>query len=314
MLNLIDVTKIKQFTQKNFHWEHSDERVLTDVELKNRVSLYYVIVLAITVAFLSRVFFVLAPRTEVWTWPLAWLSLFQDQRPFVIAIYSGLLLSLAATIFYPKIRGLRITVSLFLFFMIPAFYGGAGRAYHEFHALLFTSLCMIPLCFTEQSDAKERNLVFMRAAQACVLFSYFLSGVWKLRNFLNSLLSGMPLSELFQTLPHNIAWNIASGGKQTFLAEQIILMPPDVQFLLWCAVVYLEISCGLVIFRPRLMPLWGGLLLLFHGACALVMDIPYAPTAIITVTVLWVFSKPIMPLKEQAALLPLVGRLLKNRT
>jgi hypothetical protein len=219
----------------------------------------------------------LGEHTAFLPWPLTWLAFFPNQKVALSFLFAALVGSTASAIFFPWKRWVRLLNFILLFVMIPSYYLGTGRMYHEFYAWLITSFFLLPL---REDYAEEKKKFCWNFAQAGLLFIYFISGTWKIRSALEGLSDGMTWKDFCESLGGNIAANVVAGGGLPRVGRWLMTAPDSLQLVLWLTAFLIEILVWVPLWKRRWMPLYGVLLILMHLGIFLAMDILYAPTVV----------------------------------
>jgi hypothetical protein len=112
------------------------------------------------------------------------------------------------------------------------------------------------------------------AAQALVLLFYTLAGLWKVRSGLLALIDGEEGNFAPRGLALQLADRMLLAGTKPLLADAAI----SYYWLIWpmfIGLMYCQLTAVLTALRPRLHMIWGYLLISFHLATWLLMEINF---------------------------------------
>ena len=215
-------------------------------------------------------------ETFLWLWPISWLDLFKEPSiPFYILIILGGVLSIACAL-TTHFRLLRILCFISFFFSLSANLSSV-RIVHYYHAVLFTSFWLIfmNLNKTQSSFTKERNQFYLWVTQLSFLGTYFLTGLWKLRKFITSLIEmGWKETKCLET---NFALTHIFYNANTSFYKKLLALSEHFGNFLWIGVILFQLSCHVAAWFPSTQRFFALMIMLFHIVTALSMQIVYTP-------------------------------------
>jgi hypothetical protein len=188
-----------------------------------------------------------------------------------------------------------------------------GQITHYWHAWFLSSLVLILLPRGWQNaehdlDRLRQVLFVLWGAQAMVLLSYSMSGLWKLVFGLGQLSFGLANTFSPTALARHTIEQFLESGAMGVLGPWLIAHP-WAGWPLFLGALYLELFAFYAAFRPSLLLPWGLGLIIFHTMVYLTMAINFSYAALLLVIL--VVSSPFRPLHVRwfavAADLPLFG-------
>ncbi|WP_435137756.1 hypothetical protein [Formosa sp. A9] len=241
-------------------------------------------------------------------WPIV---PFQDvpTNIMVLCLHINMFIAFASLCFYGQSFLLKLYAFVTYFFYV-AFAHSFGKIDHVLHLPLMILFGYLLMPSKRIDQYKAKTILVFASLQFFLLFSYTLTGLWKLFWGVVQYVQGevsvfSPLS-LRNTLVYQFHVNTP-----TLLGEWLI----EHYYLGWIAfwmVLYLEVCSVWVFFKANLHKIWGVLLIALHLAIALIMDVVMF-TAPITLGVLLLMSPFYKPSNVKTTLLSfpiisLVGR------
>lgn len=208
-------------------------------------------------------------------WPIQWMNLFHTPSVILtVLIFFGLLTTLLCVLL-PYLRHIRFLC--FLFF----FQTTAVHIYNEHHALighsnyaaLFISFWLIFIKPTPSQNTlqKNRNRLYLWAAQVSLLGTYFLTGLWKIRDFISCSLENGGCSV------NCLAPNIALGLIYKNMRDNFHIIGLEIAEqwgpFLWALLMLFQISAPLAAWFPSILRIYGCMIILFHISTGALMDI-----------------------------------------
>ncbi|MCY4512934.1 MAG: hypothetical protein OXB86_04530 [Bdellovibrionales bacterium] len=217
-------------------------------------------------------------RTD-WIWSVSWMSFIPEKFPVVLAfVLAGFLFSMIGVLF-PHKKWLRVFVFLLVFQSLALKYSPI-KIGHSSHILLFTSFWLIFINLNNKSKEliKEQNKLYLWAIQVSFLGAYFLTGLWKLRDFMGYLMK-MDWSEIPRCLGANFADEYISYNLESPFYEGVlkVLEWPFINHLLWLGVILFQVCVLVVAWFPPLQRVCGLLIILFHVSTFIFMDLRFLP-------------------------------------
>jgi hypothetical protein len=250
----------------------------------------------------------LAPR-----WPVFWLR-FVDPKAGIAAILWLHLLGGILAVTLSRYRWARIVIFVSLLeHMALKFSFGAVNHGDHLGVLIGFVLIFLPAGWEARGAAGRKvraaTLLVFSGAQAMILLTYSMAGMWKAGGILQQWIMG----ELFTYLhPEGLARQVAAKMIEDDSASVLgpwLIEHPWVGWLPGIAAIYLELFALWVVARPSLHRAWGLGLALLHLGTHLVMGIGF-PQNTLWLALFLVLSpfQPIEPSWRQAAGdLPVLG-------
>jgi hypothetical protein len=209
---------------------------------------------------------------------------------------------------------------LFVFagiWQVHALASSFGIVSHPWYGWMFTSLIfvLLPDSIWRNEPAHETRRTFLLViwwAQAYIMLTYTLSGIWKLLVGLQQTAAG----EVSGFAPMGLAYQIADWlpkiqGEAIF--GPFIITHPYIGWAMYLVVQYMQIFAIYTMIRPSLQKLWCIELVLFHFGTFLLMGITFSP--FIPLLLALFFFSPFIPeavsWRQIAFELPIVGQLLQ---
>src|SRR5690606_35912333 len=131
----------------------------------------------------------------------------------------------------------------------------------------------------DRTDLKKSQFLW-GSAQSIFLFLYFLSGVWKVREFVRGFYIDEYTNPL-ATLPFQLAKNVVELKPLLPIAEKIISAPSWISGTLWLGVIAIEAGAIIAILRPQLRPHWGLAIIVLHFSIYLTMQVNFFPAVML---------------------------------
>lgn len=254
-------------------------------------------------------------------WPLAWVEWLSLEYISVILVLK--LAFVAATlgaVFFHHHRWARILLFVALW-QVHAFESSFLALNHQWYLLLYTSCIFIFLPNIWHTDiahvahdARRRFLLFIWGAQAIVMLTYTLAGLWKFVFAYGQYMAG----EVHTFAMEAFAYQVANWGPR--LQEDALLAPfiinnPEVAWPFYALLPFLQLFAIWVMVRPSLQRVWAVLLILFHIGTFLAMHISF--TQFVFILAILFFNSPFVPARTTARELlydlPVIGHLLSWR-
>jgi predicted DCC family thiol-disulfide oxidoreductase YuxK len=243
-------------------------------------------------------------------WPIQWVSdLGLNNEIFTIIQVLFISASLLAFI-VPQFRLVRILVTISLL-CYSAYTNSFGKVDHGWHLYLWVSFAFVFLPNRKASEKALRYLMTFVFAQFIVLFSYTMSGFWKLLYGLMQWRGGETSIFSLDSLSNQVAQRLIQTNSESVIGD-FIVQNEWPGFIMLLSAVFLELFSVLILFRSRLHQVWGLSLILMHTGIYLAMTISFY-NSIVVVGLLFVLSpfavhRPFVT-KHTLADLPLIGNL-----
>lgn len=255
----------------------------------------------------------LAPR-----WPVFWLR-FVVTRAGVAAILWLHLLGGLLAVTLSRYRWARVVVFVSLLeHMALVFSFGAVNHGEHLRVLVSFVLIFLPAGWQARGAADRRvrtaTLLVFSGAQALILLTYSMAGMWKAGGILEQWIRGEPVTYLHpQGLAHQVAAKMIEDGAPSLLGPWLV-GHPWAGWLPGVAAVYLELFALWVVARPSLHRAWGLGLAFLHLVSHLTLGVGF-PQNTLWLALFLVLSpfRPRRPDWRQAALdLPVLGAWLRR--
>lgn len=210
-------------------------------------------------------------------WPVAWYSVVGTPGTQTIVLGGYLSAALAAAV-APGSRTARVAYAVMLLEYM-ALVNSFDKINHNLHAWLFVAIVLILLPGgwargTLDRGRKVHLLTVFWSAQLVVLFTYTLTGIWKVGfaglHLLQGHRSGLDLS----AFSNIVADRLLQTDQDTILGE-LFVHNQIPGWGLYLATMYIETASVLIAFRPRLHRAWGLGLIGFHVGTQLVMGFTF---------------------------------------
>jgi hypothetical protein len=236
----------------------------------------------------------------------------------VPVVLGGYLVATLVAMLCPERRPARAAYALALLLAMGVT-NGFGKIGHDMHAWFYMSAALALLPNGPWDDVRSvgRRHVFLTivwAGQLFVLFTYTLTGLWKVHAAVDALFT--PATSGFEPdgFSYILADRILKTDQQTVLGD-FVLQHPWTGWALYVGTMYLESASILIAFRPRLHRAWGLGLIGFHIGTRLAMG--FAFTAPVALLALFLVQSPAAPervtLGEAVRDLPGVHVLVRRR-
>lgn len=245
-------------------------------------------------------------------WPLAWAADLNFDLVAELLTLATLVTALVALQFRHRYFPRFAFAALFL--LSATIVNSAGGINHPYHAWFWVGavFAFLPEGRIETMGRAQRlsYLTTFLTAQLLFMLFYTMAGLWKVVFGARSALAGQPGNFSFEALSWTIADRTLQTGTTPLLADLIISYP----IIAWpgfVAVMYIQLFALHIVFRPRLVVIWGYGLIAFHIGTWLLMEIIFVQHVFLLV-LLMVLS-PMAPRtthwRAVVSDLPLIGRL-----
>lgn len=213
-------------------------------------------------------------------WPAGWIDQASPRGGIdvVLVAYTATTLLVAAV---PRSRIARAAFSLALFQYIAVKFG-FGKINHAFHTWLFTSMVLVLLpsarAWRRPTPALRRQVLqVVWSAQVLLLFTYTLTGLWKLYYALDAVFLSTRIGAFHpRGFSLIVAQDMLITNRQTLLGETLVANH-WVGWVLFNGTIFLQVTSLLAALRPRLHRLWGAGLLAFHLGTQVAMGFTFMP-------------------------------------
>lgn len=212
-------------------------------------------------------------------WPARWIDR-GDPGAGIDAVLVAFTVAAVAVAFWPASRLLRgaYAVALLEYLAVRM---GFGKINHDLHAWLFASLVFValpsaPTWARPTGPSRRSFLAVVFAAQALVLFSYSLTGLWKVAHAVRALFTPATSGFEVDAFSRIVAERLLQTDQQVLLGD-LVIDRPVLGWALYLGTMYLELFALVALVRPRLHRAWGCGLLAFHLGTELVMGFTFVP-------------------------------------
>ena len=243
-------------------------------------------------------------------WPASWID-GTDPRTGIGIVLGAVLVSAIWVAVAPQQRAARIAFAV-TFLQYVAVVNGFGKIVHNLHGVLYLSVALIflPKGPWERGTtvaSRQQLLTVVWVAQALLLFSYTMTGVWKvlytMYDAIHPQITSMLAVDGFSVL---LATRVAITEQNPVLADAVIDRP-WLGWFLYVGTIYLETASFLVIFRPRVHRFWGFGLISFHIGTQLLMGFTFTQNIALLVLFLVVSPLTVEPAPPLAVVRDLPG-------
>lgn len=178
----------------------------------------------------------------------------------------------AASIFFTRnlvLRVLTFIISFFYFFELYKF----EHETHAWHFMIYVSFFLI---FIDNSSRKRglKDLFGFWAIQFVILFTYSLSGFYK---FAASFFTSGNNMGYFnpEGMSNLLAYRVLENNHAIRPITQFLIEHKTISFSLGLLALFVELFSILIFFQPKLIRIWGLLLVAIHFFSLIVMDIDF---------------------------------------
>lgn len=211
---------------------------------------------------------------DVALWPVAWAAPYVGDRAASVFIVFTFSVGLLA-VFAPRYRSVRCLAALSALFH-AALLNSSGSISHSWHEMVWIAamLCLLPSNKAEGRSADVQSILVVASVCLMILFFYSLSGAYKFAYAIGAAVQG----EFGGFSPFAMAHTVARRAMQTLSAPplaDLIVYNPWLGWPLYLSTYYIELFAILIAFRPRLIRLWGVLLIAFHLGTAAFLNIAF---------------------------------------
>jgi len=250
----------------------------------------------------------LAPR-----WPVAWLRLV-DTRAGVGAILWLQLAGGVLAVAFSRYRWARVVVFVSLLEILGLdFSFGAVNHGNHLGVLIAFVLIFLPAGWHVRGSAGRKvrvsTLLVFSGAQAMILLTYSMAGMWKAGGILDQWVRGEAVTYLHpRGLAQQVAAKMIEDDAPSVLGPWLVAHP-WVGWLPGIAVIYLELFALWVVARPFLHRAWGLGLALFHLVSHLTLGVGFPQNVLwlALFLVLSPFRPPVPDWRRAVDDLPLLG-------
>lgn len=207
-------------------------------------------------------------------WPIFWLERVNADIAIELIGIASILSSVVALIFRESVWArAAFFVTFFFAATVPNSLGGINHPYHAWFWVGAIFMCL-PSGDPQKFNRAEKMsyLTTVLTAQALILLFYTMAGAWKIVIGLIALIGGVPGNFSFGALSWTLADRVVQTGTDPLLAD-FVITNPEIAWILFGGVMYIQLFAVVAAFRPRLHILWGLALISFHIGTWVLMDI-----------------------------------------
>jgi len=284
---------LKDKIQSHFFWKHAngafslfDKPVeIIYSKIVSNIKYSYIFFLFLIFTQLSNKNYVLHESMLDPLWPML---LFKNISPVSIALFCQISLIVGFILLtrYYNNRFLKGFVFI-IYFLYLAFLNSFGKINHGHHLALMILFCFMLMPGNKVANYKEKTILLFASAQFFLLFSYSLTGFWK----------------LFWGIVEFFTKDVSLFSPLSFrniLIEQFQLTNPPllgtwflehyyIGYIFYCVVVVIELFAVFAFFKSSLHKIWGVLLIGMHLGIHLVLNVNMYP-AIMAIGLLLLMS------------------------
>lgn len=277
------IDQIKKIERKIYTFFFSDHSsyIFSSKKLDILLRIFYCVSLALIIhEFSYRVSYPswLENNFIDWSWPVMWLlNYFESKFIILFTVFCLSVFFCALSVFFIRSIWLKLACAL-SFFILSAFDFSTGRPGHYYHCWLF-----VFIVFAFIGHDKKKDQFFFHLAQFWLLMTYSLSGFHKLTALIDYIrqfgLKGLkPIEKSIAVRIYDFP-NYDTGKA---ILMEISSWPSSLLLFLWALLIWFQISCIFVLFRPPLYRLWGLLIIFFHLVTVFFLNVMFFYNMILT--------------------------------
>jgi hypothetical protein len=193
-----------------------------------------------------------------------------------------------ATLLNVNSRWLRV-LNFLSFFLVKGFIFSAGRFSHQYWPLLWTLFFFsLPETWNSELDQRWIRRSYLAALLSVVLF-YTYAGIWKV-------FSGMLDGSIFRSdfAANTFSYYLLSHGKKSWLGD-FFISHELFSYISFLAVILFQISSPLIFFKKNYFRIWPFLILAFHFASLLLLQINFFAAGLVAFTLTFWVPQNIVP-------------------
>jgi hypothetical protein len=261
------------------------------------VSYYYFFLVYMSIDAFSRMDQIVRAQAYEPLWPLAWSAFFQIDQTLTLNIVRFFFVAVTIIgVFTFKSRSGRFLVFLGIW-QIHAVLSSFNHPNHQWYPWLYTSFIFIflpDIWKKSDTEANKKFLLIIWSAQALVLLTYSLSGMWKFVSLFDQVISGQIHGFSKDAFAYQVADFLPRVNYNPLLAEFIINNPVFV-WPFYAGSYFLEFFALWTAFRPSLQRFWALGLIIFHLGTFVAMGIQFLP--FVAILVILFMNSPFSPAK-----------------
>ena len=254
--NIIYVSIVKSREVYNF----------SSKKLDSSLRIFYCVSLGLMIhRFSRRVAFPLDLERFEWSWPVRWMDYFEEKSFVLLAVFFLTFLLCVLCVFFIRTVWIKAFCAFGFFILSSIEFSVIGKGVSFGYNL--NSWMFLFVIFSFIGNDKRKDKFLFHTAQFWFLMTYGLSGAHKLAALFHGVVQ-FGLSDL-KPLEKSMALRLYDFPNHTIIKtilQEVMSWPSAFSLLLWGLVIYFQISCFFVAFRPPLYRLWGIFVVLFHLA------------------------------------------------
>lgn len=214
-----------------------------------------------------------------WLWPVSWMSaLSPDGQYFTLfGLFVGTMILHATTVILPNVSVAKVLGAIGFTLLVAAKYSFGKIDYHLFGFMVCSWVFAFVSANERNSGQDLRGRLYFRTAQAAVLGTYFLSGLWKLRVLLSEIgRNGLMFDPISIQIQRTAVQNFAEATATSPFAQM-----PVLGMTVWIGFGLIELSLISALFFPRLQKIAGIAVIAIHAFAATLMGIYFLPAALL---------------------------------
>ncbi len=213
----------------------------------------------------------------------------------------------------PRVRFFRCLVFVTLL-LAAGLANSFGKIGHGYHCWVYVSFVLIFLPAARTSDgsrarlSRQKFLTVLLAAQALVLGSYTLSGLWKVCGTVLQTVTQQKSYLSLDGFAYQVADRLSQTASTTVLGP-VLIENPWLGWLPMLGAIYIEFVALAVLFRPSLHRTWGLLLIGLHLGATLALGISFSQNILLLALLFGAspFSVRPVALRSKLISLPMFG-------
>ena len=205
-----------------------------------------------------------------WSWSVIWIDHFKHKIFIILMIFLFTLVFCVLSLLFVRSIWIK-TLCAMGFFLLSAIEFSLRDAGHYLHSWLFV---FIVFAFIGQDRKKDR--FFFHTAQFYLMMTYCLSGLHKLTAFFQYVTkSGLKNLEPIEKSIAVRIYDFPYYNTGKAILSEVSSWPSSLSLFLWALVIYFQISCIFVFFRPSLYRLWGIFIVFFHLVTVFMLQVMF---------------------------------------
>ena len=205
-----------------------------------------------------------------WVWSVMWIEYFEKKFIILFTVFCLSVFFCVLCMVFVRSIWLKLICAV-SFFLLSSIEFSTGRPGHSLNCWMFAFIV-----FAFIGHDKKRDKFFFHAAQFLFLMVYSLSGFHKLTALIDYVkrfgLKGLdPVEKSIAVRLYDFP-NYEIGK---IMLSEISSWPDFFLLFLWGALIWFQISCIFVLFRPSLYRLWGVFIIFFHLVTVFLLQVMF---------------------------------------